>query len=62
MPDEEKEKNKKIKEELNKNYGYAIVDGIVEKINGFTIEPPTLFKGRGDHPRAGFLKPRIQPE
>jgi DNA topoisomerase-1 len=21
-----------------------------------------LFKGRGKHPKAGFLKPRIQPE
>jgi DNA topoisomerase-1 len=31
-------------------------------VNGFLIEPPTLFKGRGKHPRAGFVKPRIQPE
>jgi len=26
------------------------------------IEPPTLFKGRGKHPKAGILKPRIEPE
>jgi len=31
-------------------------------VNGFQIEPPTLFKGRGKHPKAGCLKPRIQPE
>ena len=34
---------------------------LIEKINGFVIEPPTLFKGRGAHPKAGVLKPRIQP-
>ena len=37
-------------------------EDLVEKINGFLIEPPTLFKGRGKHPKAGILKPRIQPE
>ena len=26
------------------------------------IEPPTLFKGRGTHPKAGLMKPRIFPE
>lgn len=26
------------------------------------IEPPTLFKGRGEHPKAGFMKGRILPE
>jgi len=62
MPEEEKTKVKHEKEELNKFYGYAIVDGTIEKVNGFMIEPPTLFKGRGKHPKAGFLKPRIQPE
>lgn len=35
---------------------------LIEKVNGFQIEPPTLFKGRGKHPKAGILKPRIQPE
>jgi DNA topoisomerase-1 len=39
-----------------------MVDDILEKVNGFLIEPPTLFKGRGKHPRAGLIKPRIMPE
>jgi len=34
---------------------------MVEKINGPQIEPPTLFKGRGAHPKAGYLKSRVQP-
>jgi hypothetical protein len=36
-------------------------EGTIEKVNGYQIEPPTLFKGRGKHPKAGCLKPRIQP-
>ena len=61
-PDDEKKKEKEKRDELNRQYIYAIVDGVVEKINGVQIEPPTLFKGRGAHPKAGILKPRIQPE
>jgi DNA topoisomerase-1 len=38
------------------------VDSIKEKIGGYIIEAPTLFKGRGDHPKAGFIKARIIPE
>lgn len=41
---------------------FIVYIGLVERINGFQIEPPTLFKGRGAHPKAGILKPRIQPE
>lgn len=26
------------------------------------IEPPTLFKGRGEHPKMGLMKGRIMPE
>jgi DNA topoisomerase I len=26
------------------------------------IELPSLFKGRGDHPKSGYLKSRIYPE
>lgn len=61
MSEEKKAEIKAHKEELNRIYGYALVDGAKEKISGFTIEPPTLFKGRGKHPRAGLLKARIQP-
>jgi DNA topoisomerase I len=43
-------------------YLHAIVDGAKEKMANFVIEPPTLFKGRGEHPKAGLLKARIRPE
>jgi len=33
-----------------------------ERIAGYLIEPPTLFKGRGEHPKAGKMKSRIEPE
>ena len=33
-----------------------------EKIAGYMIEAPTLFKGRGEHPKAGCMKARIFPE
>jgi|JI6StandDraft_1071083.scaffolds.fasta_scaffold07579_8 DNA topoisomerase-1 len=62
MSEEKKAEIKAGKDELNRFYGYALVDSAREKISGFAIEPPTLFKGRGKHPRAGLLKARIQPE
>jgi DNA topoisomerase-1 len=31
-------------------------------MGSFIIEPPTLFKGRGKHPKAGIMKARIRPE
>jgi DNA topoisomerase I len=39
-----------------------LVDDFKEKIGGYLIEAPTLFKGRGDHPKAGLMKARIMPE
>jgi len=42
-------------------YGYAIVDGVREKVGNFNVEPPGLFRGRGDHPKAGMLKKRLRP-
>lgn len=53
-----KEKN----EALLKEYGIAIIDGHKEKIGNFRIEPPGLFRGRGDHPKMGMLKKRVMPE
>ena len=31
-------------------------------IGNFKIEPPGLFQGRGEHPKMGKLKHRVQPE
>ncbi|XP_054632914.1 DNA topoisomerase I, mitochondrial isoform X2 [Dunckerocampus dactyliophorus] len=53
-----KEANQKIVEE----YGYCLLDHHRERIGNFKIEPPGLFRGRGEHPKQGMLKKRIQPE
>merc|ERR1719233_2247911 len=42
-------------------YGYAIVDGVREKVGNYMVEPPGLFRGRGDHPKAGMSKKRLKP-
>eukprot|EP00301_Raphidiophrys_heterophryoidea_P002534 c11182_g1_i3.p1 GENE.c11182_g1_i3~~c11182_g1_i3.p1 ORF type:complete len:668 (+),score=177.72 c11182_g1_i3:38-2041(+) len=59
---EEKAKAKKVREAIKEKYGYAVVDGVREKIANHAIEPPGLFRGRGDHPKTGSIKNRIQPE
>ncbi len=53
---------KKEREERDRVYGYAIVDNFREKVGGYMIEPPTLFRGRGVHPKSGTFKPRVYPE
>uniref|UniRef100_UPI0037E72D7C DNA topoisomerase I, mitochondrial n=1 Tax=Semicossyphus pulcher TaxID=241346 RepID=UPI0037E72D7C len=53
-----KEANQKIVEE----YGFCLLDHHKERIGNFKIEPPGLFRGRGEHPKQGMLKKRIQPE
>ena len=44
---EHKKEEKEIKEKKEIYYGNALVDGMIEKVGGFLIEAPTLFKGRG---------------
>ncbi|XP_018888033.2 DNA topoisomerase I, mitochondrial isoform X3 [Gorilla gorilla gorilla] len=59
---EEKQKLKEEAEKLQQEFGYCILDGHQEKIGNFKIEPPGLFRGRGNHPKMGMLKRRIMPE
>jgi len=54
----EKEKNEAIIEDM----GFCIMDGHREKIGNFRTEPPSLFRGRGEHPKQGMIKRRIMPE
>lgn len=35
------------------------MDGHKQKVGNFRIEPPGLFRGRGDHPKQGKLKKRV---
>lgn len=59
---EEKEQLKQQNAELLEEYGYCLIDGHREKIGNFKIEPPGLFRGRGEHPKMGMLKRRVMPE
>jgi DNA topoisomerase I len=61
LPKEEKERLKKEKDEREAKYKYAIVDGRREQIGNFRVEPPGLFRGRGEHPKMGKIKRRIYP-
>ncbi|XP_055950723.1 DNA topoisomerase 1-like [Argiope bruennichi] len=62
MTKEEKLKIKKENEALTEKYGFCIIDGHKQKIGNFKIEPPGLFRGRGEHPKMGMLKRRIEAE
>ncbi|KAL3059166.1 hypothetical protein OYC64_011148 [Pagothenia borchgrevinki] len=60
-----KDQKLKLKEEnerLLQEYGFCIMDNHRERIANFRIEPPGLFRGRGDHPKMGMLKRRTRPK
>ena len=59
---EEKKALKETNEAIVKEYGWCIIDGHKQKIGNFKIEPPGLFRGRGEHPKQGMLKKRLLPE
>nr|CAH0105880.1 unnamed protein product [Daphnia galeata] len=59
---EEKQQLKAENEEIVKEYGWCIIDGHKQRIGNFKIEPPGLFRGRGDHPKMGMVKRRVMPE
>lgn len=59
---EEKKALKEKNEALIAEYGWCNIDGHRQKIGNFKIEPPGLFRGRGEHPKQGMLKKRIVPE
>ncbi|KXN92450.1 DNA topoisomerase 1 [Leucoagaricus sp. SymC.cos] len=62
MTSEEKKAAKKAKDEMEAKYTHCLLDGRKEKIGNFRVEPPGLFRGRGEHPRKGALKQRVRPE
>ncbi|CAK8575422.1 unnamed protein product [Lathyrus sativus] len=61
MTTEEKKALKEEKLKQEEKYTWAIVDGVKEKVGNFRVEPPGLFRGRGEHPKMGRLKKRIHP-
>ena len=54
---------KRVKdEERKREYGYSILDGKREKVGNFTVEPASIFMGRGKNPNAGRIKRDVMPE
>jgi DNA topoisomerase-1 len=49
-------------EERKLQYSHAYIDGNMEKLGNFVVEPAGLFLGRGLNPNRGKIKPDIFPE
>jgi len=66
MSKEEKKKQaqeRKALREANKGkYGYAMIDGVKTEVGNYTVEPPSIFMGRGEHPMRGRWKPEVNEE
>ncbi|KAF5393419.1 hypothetical protein D9757_000616 [Collybiopsis confluens] len=58
----EKKELKKAKDDMEAKYTSCLLDGRKEKVGNFRVEPPGLFRGRGEHPKKGTLKHRVRPE
>jgi len=62
ITDAERKQNKNVKDTAMFKFGYALVDGHLEKVGNYNMEPPGAFRGRGEHPKMGKLKQRVDPE
>jgi DNA topoisomerase-1 len=49
-------KRKEIREANKEKYGWAIIDGEKAEIGNYTVEPSSIFMGRGQHPMRGKWK------
>jgi DNA topoisomerase-1 len=58
----EKKALKAEKDEKEAPYMYCLWDGRKQKVGNFRVEPPGLFRGRGEHPKTGRFKKRVPPE
>eukprot|EP00041_Stephanoeca_diplocostata_P017174 m.341907 g.341907 ORF g.341907 m.341907 type:complete len:732 (-) comp20617_c0_seq1:58-2253(-) len=61
-PKEHKKSLKEAEEKIKEKFGWATLDGHKQKVGNFRLEPPGLFRGRGEHPKMGLLKKRLRPE
>lgn len=59
---EEKEAEKAKNDKETSWYAHGLVNGVREKLGNYRLEPPQLFRGRGEHPKQGMLKKRTWPE
>ena len=62
LPAAEKKKLKAEKDAAEAPYMHCLWDGRKQKVGNFRVEPPGLFRGRGEHPKTGKVKARVQPE
>jgi DNA topoisomerase-1 len=62
VSDSEKREKKIKTEERKAEYGYAIVNGVREKIGAFVVEQASIFLGRGQNKITGSIKRNITPE
>jgi DNA topoisomerase-1 len=62
IPAEEKKRDKAIKDEHEKPYKFCTINKNKEKLGNMMVEPPNLFRGRGEHPKKGTLKLRVMSE
>ena len=59
---EEKLAAKAKKDALEAPYRFCQWDGRKQQVGNFRVEPPSLFRGRGEHPKTGRVKVRVWPE
>lgn len=59
---EEKKRAKAEQAAAEDKYCWATIDGRRERVGNYRVEPPGLFRGRGEHPKMGRIKKRIMPE
>ena len=62
LPAAEKKRLKAEKDAAEAPYMYCMWDNRKQKVGNFRVEPPGLFRGRGEHPKTGRVKARVQPE
>jgi DNA topoisomerase-1 len=62
ITDDERKANKEDRNQVLFQFGYALVDGHLERVGNYNMEPPGTFRGRGEHPKMGKLKQRVSPE
>lgn len=62
LPSAEKKRLKAEKDDAEAPYMYCTWDGRKQKVGNFRVEPPGLFRGRGEHPKTGKVKKRVEAE
>jgi DNA topoisomerase-1 len=62
----EEKKQKKTEDDFemddDSRYKVCIVDGKIQEVSNYRMEPPAVFIGRGKNPNLGKIKRRIYPE